>query len=325
MRRLWNIWSTLDPQRKSNLIAGGVVLAAIGFLRLEAAPIPAGSEFSLTAANKTHGFQLALKPVLPTATASAGTDSVASTAPLSAADLAKQTLQRKLALVNTGIEFLRKMPDYTAQFVKQESVGGQLSNEQEIFMKVRHEPFSVYLKWLTEERGQEALYVDSENDGEMLVRSAGWKSKLGTLSLPPDGSIAMSKARYPITRAGMLELALMIKEYHEQDLAVGNFNRCEQLADQDFDGRSCAGFLLEYKDTAGSPLYRKSVTLIDKEWSIPVYIKNYTWPEPDQAALVDAALDEATLIEAYSYSDIKFRLQLANSDFDRNNEEYRLH
>ena len=139
------------------------------------------------------------------------------------------------------------------------------------------------------------------------------------------GSLAMSEARYPITKAGLLELAMLIQEYHEKDLASSNFVRCEELADQEFDGRKCTCYFVEYKDAAGSPLYRKSMTLIDREWSIPVYIKNFAWPMPDQAALSGDALDEATLIEYYSYADIKFRQQLANGDFDRNNEDYRLH
>ena len=43
------------------------------------------------------------------------------------------------------------------------------------FVKVRHEPFSIYLKWLSGEVGREVLYVDGANDGEMFVRSGGWK------------------------------------------------------------------------------------------------------------------------------------------------------
>lgn len=326
MRYLFRCWSSIDSQRKSNLIAGGVLLAAIGFLRIEAAPIPAGSE-TIHIASKSHNLKIELKPIAPAAPAlSAAAESLAASEslPLSPADATRQTIERKMSQLKAGIAFLQKTPDYTAQFVKQELVGGELTDEQEIEMKVRHEPFSVYLKWMTGERGREVLYVSGSNDGEMLVRSGGWKSKLGTLSLEPDGTLAMREARHPITRAGMLELALLIQEYHVQDLAAANIQVCEQLADQEFDGRACACFFIEYKDAASSPNYRKSITLIDKEWSVPVYIKNYTWPAPDMANVTGDALDEATLIEFYSYSDVRFRQQLANGDFDRNNEEYRL-
>lgn len=326
MLRIFKFWSKLDPQRKSNIWAGSVAIAAIGFLRLEAAPIPAGSETIHRVASKAHAVKLNLAAAAPkpVETTIAATSESVSTAPLTAEELSRQTLERKLAAVKQGIEFLKKTPDYTAQFNKQELVSDELSDEQQIFMKVRHEPFSIYLKWLSGEVGREVLFVDGANDGEMIVRSGGWKGRLGPMSLDPDGSLAMREARYPVTKAGLLELALMIEEFHVTDLATSNFTRCEQLVDQDFDGRSCHCYLLEYKDAAGSPIYRKSITLIDKEWSIPVYIKNFTWPTPDLAAADETALDEGTLIECYSYAEVKFRQQLANSEFDRENEEYRL-
>lgn len=325
MRRLFRFWSSLNSQHRANLVAGGIALAAVGFLRLEAAPTPAGSEVPMALAHKAPAFHLDLNTA-PIATSISAAETPAGTgaATVSAAEVARQTLERKLESLKTGIAFLQKTPDYTAQFVKQEMVGSELTEEQEILMKVRHEPFSIYLKWITGERGREVLYVDQENDGEMLVRSGGWKAKLGTMSIPPDGGLAMREARYPVTKAGLLELAIQIQQYHEQDLATSNFTRCDQLADQKFDGRDCSCFLVEYKDAAGSPLYRKSITLIDKEWSIPVYIKNFAWPTPDQAAAQGDELDLATLIEYYSYSEIRFRQQFANSEFDRNNEEYRL-
>lgn len=328
MPRPLQFWSSLDAQRKSNFIAAGVVFAAISFLRLEAAPVPAGSGTVYRHTAKQRALKIEL-PAAP-ATVAAATipaESIADTvaAPLSPEELARQTLQRKLAQVKAGIAFLRQTPDYTAQFTKQELVGGELTDEQEIVIKVRHEPFSVYLKWITGDSGREVLYVNGENDGEMLVRAGrGLKAKLGTLSLDPDGSIAMSEARYPITKAGLLELAMMLEDYHHKDLAESNFARCEQLADQTFDGRSCSCYFIEYKSAAMSPMYRKSITLIDKEWSVPVYIKNYTWPTQDHASATGEALDEATLIEFYSFAELRFRQQLANADFDRENEDYRL-
>ncbi len=47
------------------------------------------------------------------------------------------------------LAFLQQTPDYTAQFTKQELVAGELTEEQSIYVKIRHQPFSIYLKWLT--------------------------------------------------------------------------------------------------------------------------------------------------------------------------------
>ena len=330
MRRLLRFWSLQDSQRKSNIIAGGIAMAALCILSLEAAPIPAGSDIVPHAAGKAHLVKLELNaaPARPGTLAAAeskpATADVQPAVPLSTEELARQTLQRKLTVLDAGIKFLKQTPDYTAQFTKQELVHEELSDEQSIYMKVRHEPFSVYMKWITGERGREILYVDGDNEGEILVRSGGWKQRLGTMSIAPDGTLAMRESRYPVTKAGILELALMMQEFHQQDLATSNFTRCEQLADQTFDGRNCLCFLIEYNDAQGSPTYRKSVSLIDKEWSIPLYIKNYGWPAPDVAGTPGDALDEATLIEFYSFAEVKFRQQLVNRDFDRENDEYRL-
>ena len=51
---------------------------------------------------------------------------------------------------------------------------------------------------------------------------------------------------------------------------------------------------------------------------------NYTWPEAGQH-LEGRALDEATLIEYYMYSDIVADARLTDRDFDRANPEYHFH
>ncbi len=89
-----------------------------------------------------------------------------------------------------------------------------------------------------------------------------------------------------------------------------------------FDDRPCHVYVIEYKDRKASDQYRKSIALIDKEWSIPVYTRNFGWatgtpPESPEDH------DAATLIEFYSYSNVKFRPNLVALDFDHTNEEYK--
>ena len=52
-------------------------------------------------------------------------------------------------------------------------------------------------------------------------------------------------------------------------------------------------------------------------------MKNYGWPDAKQTGADDKALDEATLIEHYAYSELQFNQQLASKDFDRGNKAYR--
>jgi hypothetical protein len=233
-------------------------------------------------------------------------------------DPSEQAVRRKIALLEQGRAFLEKIPDYTAQFVKQELVSGELLDEQSIYLKCRHRPFSVYLKWETGDEGREVLYLDGAHDGDMIVHGGGWKARLPSLSISPTSSLAMKESRYPITNVGLLELVKTMLQVHAGDLANNTIARCEALAGQEFDGRPCDGFLVEYRDAATSPIYRKSIVLIDKE----VYTRNFGWPDARTQATGDA-LDEATLIEYYTYADLRFRQQLAEADFDRGNEDYR--
>ncbi len=94
--------------------------------------------------------------------------------------------------------------------IKQERIGDELQPEQKVFLKVRHKPFSAYMYFLSpaDVKGQEAMYVAGANDGKMWGHAApGFTNSLvGTVSLKPDGMLAMRGQRYPITEVGIKNL-----------------------------------------------------------------------------------------------------------------------
>lgn len=321
MRRIFRRCLPQDPQSRANSLASLVAVGTVGFLYLQFPVEPAGAE-TIRLVKAAPRPIISLQPVAAVAAVPTGDATSANVAEvLTPEQQAAAVLQRKLAQLEQGITWLKGIPSYSAQFTKQELVDGELLEEQTMTLKVRHEPFSVYLKWHTGERGREAVYVDGQNDGEMLVHAGGWKARLGTLSIDPNGTLAMQECRYPVTKAGILELARMLVEYHRRDLQTRNFARCEQLADAEYDGRACEVYLIEYKDQKVSETYRKSLTFIDKERSVPLFIKNFGWPGAD--APTDAEeLDAATLLEYYSFAEIDFGGKLVAADFDTANEEY---
>jgi hypothetical protein len=327
MRRWLSPFGRMDEQHRANGLAGTVVLLTVGILYLDRPPVPAGAESPrpLMAAVHRRPLIAVAKLDVPARPAAelAAPDAAPQDTPSTPEQLAAQTLRRKVALLEQGRKFLEQIPDYTCQFSKQELVGGELTDEQCIDMKVRHAPFSVYLKWHTGDEGREVLYVDGENDGKMVVHGGGWKARLPALTIDPEGTLAMGEARYPVTKAGLMELVKLMLSFHATDLSTHNFVRCDQLPDEEFDGRPCHSFEIEYRNAQLSPQYRKSVTLIDKEWNVPVYTQNYGWPDARDAGQDPEAVDEATLIEFYTYAGIQFRQQLAQADFDRGNEDYR--
>lgn len=303
---------TLKPDQKANGSAAAVAMFAVGFLYFEAPTRPAGADIHR---------QAAAKPTLMINTAKTAVPADESLTPEQRSEL---NLTKKIDLLKKGIAFLQATPDYTAQFTKRELVNGELLDEQTMAIKVRHEPFSIYLKWLDYDAGREVMYVDGVNDGKMIVHSGtGWKSRLPAILMEPDSTLALQEARYPVTRAGMLALADTIVSFNQKDLEAKSFAHCHHLEDQMVGDRSCHCFVLEYKDRTANSDYRKSMTLIDKEWGIPLYIKNFGWPT-DDAKLPEEELDELTLLEHYVYSDVKFRAALTHLDFDHANEDYRL-
>lgn len=235
----------------------------------------------------------------------------------------RMALLMNMLLIERGHAQLRKTSDYTAKFMKQERIGDELGEAQVIRMKLRHEPFSVYMKWLTCDKGRELVYVEGQNDGKMLVHMGGWKARfVPTLKIDPHGSTAMAESRHPITQAGILEVARRCIAYRERDLKAPSGVHCRMLDNQKFDGRDCYCFVIEYDRPDLSDGYRKVVAHVDKEYSLPVSVKNYGWPQEGETAS-GTELDEQTLLEVYSYSDIRLHSELAEADFSRRNKEYR--
>lgn len=318
--------------RGPNFIAILISFAAVSVLYFNFHPTPvgAGPETAPTSIGEVAAAVSVAAPVpapRPVVSISTAEGDAKSSAP--AAQSGPEVLNGRMALLlnlllaERGCRFLEDVPDYTATFYKQEVIDGELGDGQVMQLKLRHSPFSVYMKWLVGDKGRELLYVEGQNDGEMIVHPGGWKARLlPAIKLNPTGSLAMSEARYPVTKVGLLELARTVVEFRKRDLERSNGVRCQMIADQEFDGRECYFFTIEWETPEVSKLYRKCQMYLDEELSVPVYVKNFTWPaEPGD--LTDAELDTATMIEHYTFTNIKFEQRLADNDFDQANAEYK--
>jgi hypothetical protein len=120
-------------------------------------------------------------------------------------------LQPALELAQKGLAQLRTtMKDYSCTVVKRERIDGKLKDHEYMFAKVRHEPFSVYLYFLAPDdvKGQEVIWVEGQNDGNMLAHAgSGVRAMVGTVSLKPNGALAMQGNRYAVTEIGVENLA----------------------------------------------------------------------------------------------------------------------
>lgn len=231
-----------------------------------------------------------------------------------AAAESNQPLDKALSLAKSSLEALDEIKDYTCIFVKQERVGGQLLDEERLAMKIRHEPFSVYMRFIQPESlaGQEAIYVEGRNNGNLVGHPTGLKKFVGTVTLDPTGLIAMHNNRYPITNAGMKNLvALLIQLGERKDLLKDC--RVEFIDDGKVGDRSCMLIEISNPRPIGDFRLAKAKIWLDREWNVPLGFESWEWPKRGK---------EPVLAERYQYLQVKFDQGLDDLDFDPANPEY---
>lgn len=307
-----------------NCAAALVCLSSAGILTLSFQATPAGAGLDAAALVGTEGTTIA---AVPTTTSTGGVSSEELEKHVHhAVQGSKVALQLHIALLEVGKHRLQALPDYSATFFKQERVdGGDLQELQTCQLRLRHKPFSVYMKWIEGgDVGRELLFVDGEYENRMQIKLGGRKGDLlPRLKLDPNGSVAMAESRHPVTEMGLLQLAELTSKFRKRDLELKEGVRWQLLADQKVLERDCHGFVVEYASKEVEPTYRKSITFIDKEHSLPVCVKNFGWPAEDLVVETPQALDEATLIEFYGYRDLQFETRLSENAFDKANSEYK--
>lgn len=211
-------------------------------------------------------------------------------------------------------EISHNFHDYSCTFIKQERIDGDLGDPQHIFMKVRHEPFSVYMSFLKPHTGREVLWVAGQNDGKLVVSEAGFRGKLlGQMKLDPQGAVAMSGQKYPITRVGIQNLtASLLKQFE----AESRYSECEvsHKADVKIGGRVTTMVQITHPIPRQNFRAHVSRLFFDNELRIPIHYDAYMWP--------DQPGGQPPLEERFTYANLKINNGYTARDFDvQNNPE----
>lgn len=226
------------------------------------------------------------------------------------------SLDAAVKLAKSSFASLEKIKDYTCTFVKRERVGGVLLDEERLEMKVRHKPFSVYLRFLQPASlaGQEAIYVEGQNEGKLIGHMTGIKGQVvGAVALDPTGFLAMRNNRYPITNVGMKNLvALLIKLGERKDLLQGC--RVEFVEGERVDDRPCLCVEIRNPRPTDELRLAAAKVWVDEAWNVPVRFESWEWPE--------ATDEKPVLAEQYKYLDLKLDPGLTSRDFDPKNPNY---
>ena len=309
-----------SPHRH-NALGSLVVAAAMGFLYFHAQPTTAGTDpvspnSQQTIAGLDQDFGVDSNN---TTTATEAKVAGSNETPTLTGKEALIESDRVLAEAQAKLE---KIPAYAATFVKQERIGDTLTELQVIQIRLFHQPMKIFMKWEGgKSAGQRVIYAEGENDGDMLVRMlTGIEARLGVLSLNPTGALAMKHSRYPVTKAGLLELTKITRQHRQADLKTETGVTAKLLEHQKIDNRDCLCFVIEYAKPEFAPdekkEYRKSMIYIDSQTKLPICVRCYGWPEKISGA-DPQKLDQTTLLELYAYRNIDFEAQVQAEDFGK--------
>ncbi len=259
----------------------------------------------------------------PVAAASASTAKVPITpvvnvAPAPVFDLTQKPGEHPLAPVLRALkvsqeEIDRNLHDYCCNFIKQERIDGELCDQQQIFLKVAHQPFSVYMSFIKPFAGREVVYVDGQNQGNMVVLEAGFKRMLGKMNLDPNGTLAMKGQKRPITDVGIRNLTTKLTKMWEQET---KFAECEVTSDPNMKAAGRTTTLIKITHPLPRQDFKFHVArlFLDNELKIPIIFDAYMWPEK--------AGDEPPLEESYLYANLKINNGYTAREFDTvNNPE----
>lgn len=227
-------------------------------------------------------------------------------------------LDPAIRFAKDGLHRLRAgVNDYSCTLVKQERIGNELLPQEYMYAEVRNrkeeggritQPFSVYMYFLKPEKikGREVLYVEGQNDGQLMAHEANFLKIAGVVSLRPDSALAMRGNRYPITEVGLENLIVKLIEKAERDKAHGECNVVFKQGVK-INGKGCT--LLEVVHPHPRPHFDFNIAriYIDDELNLPVRYEAYTWPTK--------ADGQPELLECYTYLNLKVNVGLEDKNF----------
>lgn len=223
--------------------------------------------------------------------------------------LATPPAERPLGVLEAWLEFAQKdiptrVKEYSCLIVKTERVGGKLREEESIYAKIRHEPYSVYLRFAKPKKseGREAIYVAGRNDGKLIAHGSGFERMFGNFWLQPTSPQAMDGNLHPITENGVVHILQQMRDIcHKQG---GNPAIKAAVTECKLNGRAC--LRLEIVTPGNS--HHRAHFYIDREYDLPV-----------RYAYWNAANE---LQEERTYLELKLNPGFSETDFDHNNGGY---
>lgn len=230
-----------------------------------------------------------------------------------------------LKIAYDSYEFLdEQVKDYSCRMVKRERISGYLRPYEYIDAKVRHDwrvggrqvhPRSVYLKFIAPEsrKGREILWVQGQNNDNMVVRRGGRRFEYVTVEVSPDNEAVLRESRYSVTDTGMKTMVRRLIEIGVADLKYGE---CEVkfFRDVTVDDRKCTCIQVKHPRKRDEFTYHLARIFVDDEYPVPIRFEAYDWPESEGG--------EPLLIEEYTFQNLRLNVGFSDAEFRRDYAEY---
>lgn len=218
-------------------------------------------------------------------------------------------MDRAIALLDEARRHFQNVRDYECRAISQERVNGVLLPEAVMTMKVRNQPFSIYLRSESPsaDAGMEICYVAGRNQGMMRVNPAGVAGLFGFWSVDTRDARAFEKNRHCITEAGLGNLLESMARYWDMERRLNK--TVVRFADDAIDGRACTRIETIHPDRNAASFYGYRCFLwLDKATHLPVGAETYDWPRPGGA-------EGGDLLERYRYLGLRSNVGLGEDTF----------
>lgn len=210
-------------------------------------------------------------------------------------------------------EAIKDVKDYEAEFTKRELIGRALKKTT-MSLKIRREPFSVYLKFLDANKGREVIYVEGRNKNLLQVHETGFRAIVGTLSLSPTSTDAMTDNRYPVTAIGLHSLLDKVIKQWEAEGKFGEVKTQKYPEAKLPSGEECIAYESLHPVQKNQFKFHITRLWIHKETGVAIRVEQLGFPQ--------RAGETPQIIEEYTYSKLKTNVSLTERDFDIKNPAY---
>ena len=211
-------------------------------------------------------------------------------------------------------EALKAVKDYEAVFVKRELIGRRVQRTT-MNLRLRVEPFSVYLKFLDANAGREVIYNEGRLNNQMQIHEAGLKALAGTLLRTPNSPDVMAENRYPANMVGLKNLLDKVIKQWEEEGKFGEVKTQKYPEAKLPTGETCVAYESLHPTQRNQFKFHITRLWIDSKTGLAVRVEQLGFPQKGDK--------EPPVIEEYTYGSLKTNVKLTDYDFDVKNKTYK--